>query len=62
LKTLSQIGSPEMKKIIAFEGAFEKLFTIMNDETMVVVKDCMEVVYNLLYDNEPNQVCKFAVF
>ncbi len=60
LKTLSIIGSQETKKIVAFEGAFEKLFSIMSDETPIVVKDCMEVVHNLLLDNESNQVRSFT--
>ncbi|KAL0478970.1 golgin candidate protein [Acrasis kona] len=53
LKTLAQKGAPETKKIIAFQGAFEKLFHVMTEDTNI--RDCTETIYHLLLDNESNQ-------
>ncbi|RPD57929.1 hypothetical protein L226DRAFT_538879 [Lentinus tigrinus ALCF2SS1-7] len=51
--------SPEIQKIMAFEGAFEKLFTIIVDEHGleggVVVQDALTCVDGLLRFNQSNQ-------
>jgi hypothetical protein len=61
MNTLALNGSQEVKKIIAFEGAFEKLFTVIfeergNNATTVIVQECLQLIYNLIHDNESNQV------
>jgi hypothetical protein len=49
----------EIAKIVAFEGGFELLFSIMEHEGMnngrVVVQDCLQLMNNLLRDNVMNQ-------
>jgi hypothetical protein len=61
LNTLTHFGNTEIKKIIAFEGAFEKLFRIIFEEGGnnggIIVQDCLLIIHNLLYENESNQVC-----
>ncbi|KAJ6730037.1 B3 DOMAIN-CONTAINING PROTEIN [Salix viminalis] len=57
-------GIPEIQKILVFEGAFEKIFSIIKEEGGseggVVVQDCLELLNNLLRNNASNQVCRFS--
>lgn len=50
----------EIQKILVFEGAFEKIFSIIKEEGGseggVVVQDCLELLNNLLRNNASNQV------
>ncbi|KAE8706694.1 Golgin candidate 6 [Hibiscus syriacus] len=50
----------EIQKIVVFEGAFEKIFSIIKQEGGseggVVVQDCLELLKNLLHSNTSNQV------
>ncbi|KAH1193450.1 Golgin candidate 6 [Glycine max] len=50
----------EIQKIVVFEGAFEKIFSIIKEEGGsdggVVVQDCLELLNNLLRKNASNQV------
>ncbi|KAK7381438.1 hypothetical protein VNO78_34128 [Psophocarpus tetragonolobus] len=50
----------EIQKIVVFEGAFEKIFSIIREEGNsdggVVVQDCLELLNNLLCSNASNQV------
>ncbi|XVF57971.1 hypothetical protein PTKIN_Ptkin07bG0025200 [Pterospermum kingtungense] len=50
----------EIQKIVVFEGAFEKIFSIIKEEGGseggVVVQDCLELLNNLLRNNGSNQV------
>ncbi|XWS40678.1 hypothetical protein CRYUN_Cryun17cG0016000 [Craigia yunnanensis] len=50
----------EIQKIVVFEGAFEKIFSIIKEEGGseggVVVQDCLELLNNLLRSNASNQV------
>ncbi|KAA8520857.1 hypothetical protein F0562_011530 [Nyssa sinensis] len=50
----------EIQKIVVFEGAFEKIFSIIKEEGGseggVVVQDCVELLNNLLRNNASNQV------
>ncbi|XP_022740122.1 golgin candidate 6-like isoform X2 [Durio zibethinus] len=50
----------EIQKIVVFEGAFEKVFSIIKEEGGseggVVVQDCLELLNNLLHSNASNQV------
>ncbi|KAL8543594.1 hypothetical protein ACS0TY_004241 [Phlomoides rotata] len=50
----------EIQKIVVFEGAFEKIFSIIKEEGGseggVVVQDCLELLNNLLRNNSSNQV------
>ncbi|XP_022774370.1 golgin candidate 6-like isoform X5 [Durio zibethinus] len=50
----------EIQKIVVFEGAFEKIFSIVKEEGGseggVVVQDCLELLNNLLRSNASNQV------
>ncbi|KAF4373274.1 hypothetical protein G4B88_007287 [Cannabis sativa] len=50
----------EIQKIVVFEGAFEKLFSIIKEEGGsdggVVVQDCLELLNNLLRSNTSNQI------
>ncbi|KAK3016217.1 hypothetical protein RJ639_006219, partial [Escallonia herrerae] len=50
----------EIQKILVFEGAFEKIFSIIKEEGGsdggVVVQDCLELLSNLLCNNTSNQV------
>lgn len=52
--------SPDIQKILAFEGAFEKLFNIVNAEGGVdgglVVLEALTTVESLLRFNTSNQV------
>ena len=53
-------GNADLQKIVAFSGAFEKLFDIINQEGGsdggIVVQDAMTVVGGLLRFNVSNQV------
>ena len=57
--------SPEIQKIMAFEGAFEKLFNIIVGEQGleggVVVQDALTCIDGLLRFNQSNQVRTIAV-
>ena len=61
-RLLSQ--SPDIQKILAFEGAFEKLFNIISQEGGVegghMVHDSLLCVDSLLRYNTSNQVCAKA--
>ncbi|PWA87641.1 Armadillo-like helical [Artemisia annua] len=50
----------EIQKILVFEGAFEKIFSIINEEGGsdggVVVQDSLELLNNLIRSNSSNQV------
>ncbi|PHT57691.1 Golgin candidate 6 [Capsicum baccatum] len=50
----------EIQKIVVFEGAFEKIFSIIKEEGGseggVVVQDCLELLNNLLRNSASNQV------
>jgi hypothetical protein len=50
----------EIQKIVVFEGAFEKIFSIIGEEGYsdggVVVQDCLELLNNLIRTNASNQV------
>lgn len=50
----------EIQKIVVFEGAFEKIFSIIREEGNsdggVVVQDCLELLNNLLRNTASNQV------
>ncbi|KAL6842138.1 hypothetical protein ACP4OV_028117 [Aristida adscensionis] len=50
----------EIQKIVVFEGAFEKLFSIIREEGYsdggVVVQDCLELLNNLIRHNASNQM------
>ncbi|KAM0024264.1 putative uso1/p115-like vesicle tethering protein [Helianthus debilis subsp. tardiflorus] len=50
----------EIQKILVFEGAFEKIFSIIKEEGGsdggVVVQDCLELLNNLIRSNSSNQV------
>ncbi|GAB2228204.1 hypothetical protein Droror1_Dr00010034 [Drosera rotundifolia] len=49
----------EIQKIVVFEGAFEKIFSIIKEEGGsdggVVVQDCLELLKNILRKNASNQ-------
>ncbi|PKA57931.1 Golgin candidate 6 [Apostasia shenzhenica] len=50
----------EIQKIVVFEGAFEKIFSIIKEEGGsdggVVVQDCIELLNNLIRNNASNQM------
>ncbi|XP_073116828.1 golgin candidate 6 [Elaeis guineensis] len=50
----------EIQKIVVFEGAFEKIFSIIKEEGGsdggVVVQDCLELLNNLIRNNASNQI------
>ncbi|XP_068650224.1 golgin candidate 6 isoform X2 [Aristolochia californica] len=50
----------EIQKFLVFEGAFEKIFSIIKEEGVseggVVVQDCLELLNNLLRNNASNQI------
>ncbi|XP_044465878.1 golgin candidate 6 isoform X2 [Mangifera indica] len=50
----------EIQKIVVFEGAFEKIFSIIKEEGGsdggVVVQDCLELLNNLLRSSASNQI------
>ncbi|KAF8396671.1 hypothetical protein HHK36_018296 [Tetracentron sinense] len=50
----------EIQKIVVFEGAFEKIFSIIKEEGGseggVVVQDCLELLNNLVRNNVSNQI------
>ncbi|KAI7994319.1 Golgin candidate 6 [Camellia lanceoleosa] len=50
----------EIQKILVFEGAFEKIFSIIKEEgcseSGVVVQDCLELLNNLIRNNASNKV------
>ncbi|WCJ21170.1 golgin candidate 6 [Euphorbia peplus] len=50
----------EIQKIVVFEGAFEKIFSIIKEEGSseggVVVQDCLQLLNNLLRNSTSNQV------
>ena len=52
-------GREEVQKVLAFEGALERLFVIVKEEGGaqggVVVQDCLQLVNNLLRSCAPNQ-------
>ncbi|GKV07812.1 hypothetical protein SLEP1_g19529 [Rubroshorea leprosula] len=50
----------DIQKIVVFEGAFEKIFSIIKEEGGseggVVVQDCLELLNNLIRKNPSNQI------
>ncbi|OMO69269.1 hypothetical protein COLO4_29171 [Corchorus olitorius] len=56
----------EIQKIVVFEGAFEKIFSIIKEEGGsdggVVVQDCLELLNNILRNNASNQVTAGLIF
>lgn len=52
-------GNEELQKLVAFEGAFERAFSIIAEEGGgdggIVVQDCLELCNNLLRDAPSNQ-------
>ncbi|KAA8522440.1 hypothetical protein F0562_013199 [Nyssa sinensis] len=60
LLTYLTCEAEEIQKIVVFEGAFEKIFSIIKEEGAleggVVVQDCLELLNNLLRNNASNQV------
>lgn len=54
------IGHPDLQKLIAFEGAFERLWDIIDNEGGVfggvTVEECLSLLAQLLEYNVPNQV------
>ncbi|CAK8533801.1 unnamed protein product [Lathyrus sativus] len=50
----------EIQKIVVFEGAYDKIFSIIKEEGNsdggVVVQDCLELLNNLIRSNASNQV------
>lgn len=56
--------SPDIQKILVFEGAFEKLFSIITQEGGteggIIVHDALQCVDTLLRYNTSNQVSKFV--
>ena len=59
LLTAMARGKEDIQKLLAFEGAFERLLAIVRDEGGpeggVVVQDCLELVNSLLRSCAPNQ-------
>jgi hypothetical protein len=58
-------GNADLQKIVAFSGAFEKLFQIVNQEGGtdggIVVQDALTALGGLLRFNVSNQVCQYPV-
>ena len=56
-------GNADLQKIVAFSGAFEKLFQIVNQEGGtdggIVVQDALTALGGLLRFNVSNQVCQY---
>jgi hypothetical protein len=52
-------GSEDLRKIVAFEGAFERCFNIVREEGAsdggIIVQDCLELCNNLLRGSPSNQ-------
>ena len=52
-------ANEEMKKLVVFEGAFDRLFALVREEGGadggIVVADCLALMANLLRDNASNQ-------
>ncbi|KAJ3319488.1 Vesicle-mediated ER to Golgi transport protein [Boothiomyces sp. JEL0866] len=52
-------NNADIQKIVAFENAFERLFSIIVDEGSVdgdiIVQDCLQLMHNLLKHNASNQ-------
>ncbi|CAJ2665279.1 unnamed protein product [Trifolium pratense] len=59
------VGSEEIQKIVVFEGAYEKIFSIIREEGNsdggVVVQDCLELLNNLIHTNASNQVLRVEI-
>lgn len=59
LHALTFGGHQEIQKVIAFEGAFERLFRIIIEEGGnkggIIVQDCLNIIKNLVFDNSSNQ-------
>ena len=57
--TTENIVGVELKKVIVFEGVFERLFGIIlqegGNQGGVIVLDCLFIIYNLLWNNELNR-------
>ena len=49
----------DIQKIVAFENAFERLFSIIFEEGSteggIIVQDCLQLMHNLLHNNTSNQ-------
>ena len=52
-------GSEDLRKIVAFEGAFERCFNVVREEGAadggIIVQDCLELCNNLLRGSPSNQ-------
>ena len=52
-------GSEDLRKIVAFEGAFERCFNVIREEGAadggIIVQDCLELCNNLLRGSPSNQ-------
>jgi hypothetical protein len=52
-------GSEDLRKLVAFEGAFERCFNIIREEGAadggIIVQDCLELCNNLLRGSPSNQ-------
>ncbi|KAJ3312992.1 Vesicle-mediated ER to Golgi transport protein [Boothiomyces sp. JEL0838] len=52
-------NNADIQKIVAFENAFERLFSIIFDEGSIegdiIVQDCLQLMHNLLKHNASNQ-------
>ena len=52
-------NNTDIQKIVAFENAFERLFTIICEEGSldggIIVQDCLQLMHNLLHNNTSNQ-------
>lgn len=56
-------GNQDIQKIIAFEGAFERLFGVIDNEGgsegSIIVQDCINLINILINGNVSNQVLIF---
>ena len=52
-------GSEDLRKLVAFEGAFDRCFNIIREEGAadggIIVQDCLELCNNLLRGSPSNQ-------
>jgi hypothetical protein len=57
-------SNQEIQKIVAFEGAFEILLSIIRDEGYneggIIVQDCLQLINNLIRENVSNQASAYS--